>query len=92
MKSALHQTTTHTHPLPAIGTIHLIPVSMLHPMSCSPFKIRDDDAMQELVLSIKSVITQRAYFSILNGENISDIRFRYDREMTEYWKQHMWDD
>ena len=39
-----------------------------------------------------SVITQRAYFSILNGENISDIRFRYDREMTEYWKQHMWDD
>ena len=39
-----------------------------------------------------SVITQRAYFSILNGENISDVRFRYDREMTEYWKQHMWDD
>lgn len=39
-----------------------------------------------------SVITQRAYFSILNGENISDVRFRYDREMTEYWKRHMWDD
>lgn len=39
-----------------------------------------------------SVITQRAYFSILNGENISDVRFRYDREMTEYWKKHMWDD
>lgn len=59
MKSALHQTTTHAHPLPAIGTIHLIPVSMLHPMPCSPFKIRDDDAMQELVLSIKN-------FGILN--------------------------
>lgn len=59
MKSALHQTTTHVHPLPAIGTIHLIPVSMLHPMPCSPFKIRDDDAMQELVLSIKN-------FGILN--------------------------
>lgn len=59
MKSALHQPTTHVHPLPAIGTIHLIPVSMLHPMPCCPFKIRDDDAMQELVLSIKN-------FGILN--------------------------
>ena len=59
MKSALHQTTAQGHPLPAIGTIHLIPVSMLHPMPCSPFKIRDDDAMQELVLSIKN-------FGILN--------------------------
>ena len=54
MKSALHQITAHAHPLPAIGTIHLIPVSMLHPMPCSPFKIRDDDAMQELVLSISN--------------------------------------
>ena len=59
MKSALHQPTAQVHPLPAIGTIHLIPVSMLHPMPCSPFKIRDDDAMQELVLSIKN-------FGILN--------------------------
>ena len=59
MKSALHQTTAPVHPLPAIGTIHLIPVSMLHPMPCSPFKIRDDDAMQELVLSIRN-------FGILN--------------------------
>lgn len=59
MKSALHQITELTHPLPAIGTIHLIPVSMLHPMPCSPFKIRDDDAMQELVLSIRN-------FGILN--------------------------
>ena len=60
MKSALHQTTAQVHPLPAIGTIHLIPVSMLQPMPCSPFKIRDDDAMQELVLSIKN-------FGILNS-------------------------
>lgn len=59
MKSALHQTTAQVHPLPAIGTIHLIPVSMLQPMPCSPFKIRDDDAMQELILSIKN-------FGILN--------------------------
>ena len=39
-----------------------------------------------------SLITQKAYFAILNKENISDVRFRYDREMTEYWKHHMWDD
>ena len=59
MKSALYQTTAQVHSLPAIGTIHLIPVSLLHPMPCSPFKIRDDDAMEELVLSIKN-------FGILN--------------------------
>ena len=37
-------------------------------------------------------ITQKAYFSILNGENISSVRFAYDRATDEYWKQHMWDD
>lgn len=39
-----------------------------------------------------SQINQRAYFSILNGENIADVRFRYDRETDEFWKKHMWDD
>ena len=39
-----------------------------------------------------SLISQRAYFSILNGENIANVRFRYDRETDEYWKRHMWDD
>ena len=39
-----------------------------------------------------SGITQKAYFSILNGENIAGVRFRYDRETDEYWKEHMWDD
>lgn len=39
-----------------------------------------------------SLITQKAYFSILNGENIASVRFRYERETDEYWKQHMWDD
>lgn len=38
-----------------------------------------------------SLITQRAYYAILNGENIADVRFRYNRETDEYWKQHMWD-
>ena len=39
-----------------------------------------------------SEITQKAYFSILNGESISSVRFRYDRETDQYWKEHMWDD
>ena len=39
-----------------------------------------------------SIITQRAYFSILNQENISDVRYRYNKEMDSYWKRHMWDD
>lgn len=39
-----------------------------------------------------SLITQTAYFSILRGEQIADIRLRYERELTEYWNQHMWDD
>ena len=39
-----------------------------------------------------SLINQRAYFSILNGENIANVRFRYERETDEYWKEHMWDD
>ncbi len=39
-----------------------------------------------------SEISQKAYFSILNGENIACVRFAYDRTTDEYWKNHMWDD
>ena len=37
-------------------------------------------------------ITQRAYFSILEGESIGSVRFAYERATDEYWKIHMWDD
>ena len=37
-------------------------------------------------------ITQRAYFSILEGESIGIVRFAYERATDEYWKEHMWDD
>ena len=37
-------------------------------------------------------ITQRAYFSILEGESIGHVRFAYERATDEYWKEHMWDD
>lgn len=40
----------------------------------------------------QNMIHQRAYFSILNGEDISTVRFRYDRDMDAYVQRHMWDD
>ena len=40
----------------------------------------------------QEAIHQRAYLSILHGENMQDIRFRYDRDMEEYTQKHMWDD
>ena len=39
-----------------------------------------------------SEITQKAYFSILNGESISSVRFAYEKATDDYWKRHMWDD
>ena len=39
-----------------------------------------------------SQIQQTAFFSIVNGENISTVRFRYDRDMDAYVKRHNWDD
>ena len=37
------------------------------------------------------MIHQKAYFSILDGESVPNARFRYDREMDAYVRQHMWD-
>ena len=37
-------------------------------------------------------IHQEAYFSILQGENLKNVRFRYEKEMDAYVKEHMWDD
>ena len=37
---------------PIIGTIHAIPLSELHPMPCSPFQIREDAAMVDLIDSV----------------------------------------
>ena len=38
---------------PVIGTIHAIPLSELHPMPCSPFQIREDAAMVDLIDSVQ---------------------------------------
>lgn len=37
-------------------------------------------------------INQSAYFAILNGDNISDVRFRYENAMRKYVERHLWDD
>ena len=37
---------------PVIGTIHSIPISEITPMPDSPFKVREDSALQELVESV----------------------------------------
>ena len=37
-------------------------------------------------------IHQEAYFSILQGDNLKNVRFRFEKEMDAYVKEHMWDD
>lgn len=37
-------------------------------------------------------INQRAYLSILNGEDIASVRFRHSKEMDDYFSRHGWDD
>lgn len=39
-----------------------------------------------------SLINQRAYFSILEGENIASVRHRYNKDISRYVESHMWDD
>ena len=36
-------------------------------------------------------IHQKAYLSILNGEPIPAVRFRYDYDLEAYLQRHMWD-
>ena len=34
----------------------------------------------------------KAYRSILDGESISNVRFRYDYDLEAYLERHLWDD
>lgn len=36
-------------------------------------------------------IHMAAYTAILNGDNLADARFRYEREMDTYHERHKWD-
>lgn len=39
-----------------------------------------------------SEIHQEAFSSILDGEDISSVQFRYNRRMDAYLQAHLWDD
>ena len=36
-------------------------------------------------------IHQKAYTTILNGESITGVRFKYDYDLESYLLRHMWD-
>lgn len=38
-----------------------------------------------------SHINQRAYFAILDGEEIANVRHRHDKDMECYLQIHQWD-
>ena len=40
----------------------------------------------------RNAITQEAYFDILRGKKISDVRRRHDQAVEKYLQDHMWDD
>ncbi len=39
----------------------------------------------------QNAIHQKAYLSILGGEPIQNVRFRYDYDLEQYLERHMWD-
>lgn len=39
----------------------------------------------------QNAIHQKAYLSILSGESIQNVRFRYDYDLEQYLERHMWD-
>ena len=39
-----------------------------------------------------NAIHLKAYQAILNGEPISNVRFRYDYDLENYLERHLWDD
>lgn len=39
----------------------------------------------------QNAIHQKAYLSILGGESIQNVRFRYDYDLEQYLEKHMWD-
>lgn len=47
----------------------------------------------EMVCGIRGVrnIVQKAHAAIIEGENMENIRFRYTKEMDEYFREHTWD-
>ena len=64
-------------------------VSAKYPDAVFAIMIHDD-----MVCRIRGVrnIVQKAHAAIMDGENMENIRFRYTKEMDEYFRAHSWDD
>lgn len=64
-------------------------VSAKYPDAAFAIMIHD-----EMVCRIKGIrnIVRKAHAAIMDGENMENIRFRYTKEMDEYFREHTWDD
>lgn len=49
---------------------------------------------EEMICRISGIrnIVRKAHAAILDGERIENVRFRYSKEMDEYFREHSWDD
>ena len=55
------------------------------------FAIMIHDDMICRVAGVRNIV-QKAHAAILEGEGIENVRFRYTKEMDEYFREHAWDD
>ena len=49
---------------------------------------------EEMICRVAGIrnIVRKAHAAILEGEGIENVRFRYTKEMDEYFREHAWDD
>ena len=55
------------------------------------FAIMIHDEMLCRIAGIRNIV-RKAHAAILNGESISNVRFRYTKGLDEYFREHGWDD
>lgn len=67
----------------------LVDISTKYPDAMFAIMIHD-----EMVCRVSGVrnIVRKAHAAILDGEGIENVRFRYTKEMDEYFREHSWDD
>ena len=49
---------------------------------------------EEMICRVAGIrnIVRKAHAAILEGEGIENVRFRYTKEMDEYFREHSWDE
>jgi len=49
---------------------------------------------EEMICRVAGIrnIVRKAHAAILEGEGIENVRFRYTKEMDDYFREHAWDD